>query len=48
MCDRTLKNCNRLCTLEGYEHTLSILRIKHHMNLKRLLMTSYIGLNIRN
>ncbi len=48
LCDSTLKNCNRLHTLEGYGHTLSIIRNKHHMDFKGLLMIGYSGLSIRN
>jgi hypothetical protein len=28
----TMKNCNGMCTLEDYGHTLLIIRNKHHKN----------------
>jgi hypothetical protein len=41
----TLKNCNDLCMLEGYGHTMSTIRNKHPNNLKGPLMLGYNGLN---
>jgi len=39
-----LKNCDSLCTLEGYWHSLPIIGYKHQRYQGGLLMVNYIGM----
>jgi len=41
-----MDNCNGMRMLKGYGHMLLIIRNKHCKNKKRLLTTSYRGLDI--
>ncbi len=44
----SLKNYDGSHTLEGYRHSLPIIRYKHWRYQKGLLMASYIGMHTRN